>query len=90
MMNDMKKLLLEAPDDHIAKAVVDVIRRWTDPEETAIQVLEALDTAVHCGGASDFGMKVLNILYHSALNREETTHEEVVKNATWRTQSPSA
>ena len=79
----MKTILLQAPDNQIAAAVLDIIRKWDDPE-TAAQVLEALDCAVYCGGASEFAMKVLNTLLYSAIDKEKTTYDDVVKSANWR------
>jgi hypothetical protein len=79
----IKAILLAAPDSQIDPAVLDIIRKWDDPE-TAANVLEALDCAAYCGGASGFAMGVLDILLQAAIKKENTTYEEVVKAATWR------
>lgn len=79
----LKSILLEAPIDQLDPAVLNVIRKWDEPE-TAAQVLEALDCATDCGGASTFGMYVLEILLNNAIAKEETTYDAVVKEATWR------
>lgn len=79
----LKSILLEAPTNQIDPVVLDVIRKWDEPE-TAAQVLEALDCATNCGGASEFAMGVLNLLLQTAIETEETTYEAVVKDATWR------
>ena len=87
----MRSILLQAPDSHLDAATIAIIRKWDVPE-TAAQVLEALDCAVYGGGASDFMMKVLNILLQSAIEDEKTTYEDVCKvaKATWRTLPPYA
>ena len=80
---NIKALLLEAPDNQIDPAVLNVIRTWSEPQ-TALNVLEALDTAVYCGGASEFAMQALNALLAIAIKTENTTFESVVQRATWR------
>ena len=87
MILSIKTLLLEAPEHQIDPAVLDIIRKWDEPE-TAANVLEALDCAAYCGGASGFAMGVLDTLLQSAIKKENTSYDEVVKLATWRTSSP--
>lgn len=85
----MRSTLLKAPDSQLDDATKAVVRRWDVPE-TAAQVLEALDCAEYGGGASEFTMRILNILLQAAIKAENTTYEDVCKvaNATWRTSAP--
>jgi len=82
-MSFMRDKLLTAPESQIDPAVLETIKKWDSPE-TAANVLEALDCAIYCGGASDFVLTVLHVLLERALDREQTTYDAVVKNATWR------
>ena len=79
----MRDKLLTAPEGQIDPAVLKIIERWDSPG-TAANVLETLDCAVYCGGASEFVMQVLHILLERAIISEKTTYDAVVKNATWR------
>ena len=79
----IKAILLSATDSQIDPAVLDIIRKWDDPE-TAANVLEAIDCAAYCG----FAMGVLDILLKSAIDKEKTTYEAVVANASWRKSAP--
>lgn len=81
---DMKALLLEAPDGQLDANLKPLIQKWETPTK-AIQILEVLDMAVHGGGASGFTVRLLQMLYDTALTNETTTHEEIVKLAVWRT-----
>lgn len=84
-MNDreMIDLLLAAPDSQLDVAMKPLISKWSEPP-TAIQVLEVLDHCIHGSLASGFMVRFLQALYDMACKREQTTHEEVVKGATWR------
>ena len=80
----MKELLLQAPDGQLADSIKPMIQKWDEPEPTALQVLEVLDHCVFSALASEFGMKVLNILYEQAIERENTTKAGVAERAVWR------
>lgn len=82
-MAGMGELLLQGPDEHIADFVKDTIREWTDPP-TALQILKSLDAGVHGGGVSNFTLGVLDTLLVLAIKQENTTYDDVVKQATWR------
>lgn len=82
-MEDIKQMLLDGPDDHIAGFVKTTIVDWSEPP-TALQVLHTTDAAVHGGGASDFTMGVLDTLLTLALKRENKTYDDIVEHATWR------
>lgn len=83
-MEDMKALLLSAPDGQLDEQMKPLIKKWDTPAK-AIQILEVLDHCVHASLASGFTVRLLQMLYDAALTNEKTTHEEVVKLATWRT-----
>lgn len=77
------KLLLEAPDNQLDKAMKPYIEKWSDPP-TPIQVLEVLDLCINGSLCSGLVVTVLQVTYEGACKDTGTTHEEVVKLATWR------
>lgn len=79
----MKELLLKAPDYQLDESMKEKIKAWSNPIK-AIEILEVLDHCIHASLASGFIIKTLQLLYDIALRDEGTTHEEVVKSATWR------
>lgn len=82
-MPSFKDILLEAPDSQLDSHALPMIQEWNEPP-TALQVLKVLDFSVRYAWGSNIVMKLLNFEYRSALTRENTTNEEVVKLATWR------
>jgi hypothetical protein len=76
-------LLLEAPDDQLDSGLKPYIEGWSNPPK-ALEILEVLDKAIYGGLASAFVISVLQSLYDGAVRDEGTTHEAVVKLATWR------
>lgn len=79
----IKELLLKAPDYQIDESMKEKIKSWSDPIK-AVEILEVLDHCIFASLASGFIIKTLQLLYDIALRDEGTTHEEVVKSATWR------
>lgn len=57
---------------------------YYDPPK-ALEILKVLDYCAAGALASGFTMTALDILYKSTMEQEGTTHEEVVKSASWRT-----
>lgn len=84
MDNEFKTLLLSAPDGQLDACMRPYIEKWDTPAR-AIQILEVLDLCIYGALASDFAVRLLQMLYDEALSTEKTTHEEVVKLAVWRT-----
>ena len=82
-MNDFVKILLEAPDSQIDSTIKPLIEKW-DEQPTPIQILEVLDHCIHASLASGMVVQVLQIIYADACKKNNTSHEEVVKFATWR------
>lgn len=83
--DQMVAILLDAPESQLDKAMRPIIRKWSNPPK-AVQVLEVLDQCVHGALASQVVMIAVQKLYEDACRHENTTHEEVVKQATWRRQ----
>ena len=83
-LKELKQLMLEAPEGHIATVAMDTIKEW-DETPKAIQVLKTLDMCVHSGLTSGFATWALESILNICMEQEKTTFEEVVKNATWRT-----
>lgn len=80
---NLKNLFLEAPESQLDPLLKPIVERWDDPP-TPLQILEVLDIAVNTGGGSSFAVTVLSLQYERSLKENNTTHEEVVKQATWR------
>lgn len=82
-MKEIIEYLLAAPDSQLHAEIKPYVQKWSDPP-TALQVLEVLDMVIHMGLGSGFVVKVLQATYDMRCKDERTTHEEVVKGATWR------
>lgn len=82
-MSELITHLLSASDNHLDVHTKEVIRTWSTPYK-AVELLHTLDVAVYGGGASPLIMTLLETLLREAIKIEETTYEEVVKQATWR------
>jgi hypothetical protein len=85
-MSIIKEILLKVPDDALDKSMSLLVANWNDPP-TAIQILEVLDYCILGSLTTGMVVLVLQNEYNNALDREQTTHEEVVKLATWRKQN---
>ena len=75
--------LLSAPDSQLDDTMKAKILKWSRPYR-AIDVLEVLDLCTHSSLSSGIVVTCLKMMYEDLLVQEHTTHEEVVKNATWR------
>lgn len=78
--------MLMASDGHVATELRPIIEGFGDTDEPvkALDMLHLLDEAVWGGGMSNIFMTFSNIVLESAMEHEGTTHEELVKLATWR------
>jgi hypothetical protein len=84
-MDNLKEMLLKAPDGQLDHCTFPLIQTWPDKGmPPAIKILELLDQCVHGGLASGFTINLLEIVLNTAIMEENTTYEEVVKQATWR------
>lgn len=79
----MKEKLLAAPENQIGLGTKQTIEEWEE-EPTALQILKTLDFGVHFGDCSSFVIKVLELLFSTALENEKTTRELVIEKAIWR------
>jgi len=82
-MKEIIETLLIAPDSQMDASMKSLIAKWSDPP-TPIQVLEVLDHCIYGGLASGIVINLLQILYDLACEENNTTHDDVVKQATWR------
>lgn len=83
MTQEIIDQLLQAHDTQLDAQMKPLIQKWSIPP-SPIQILEVLDHCIHGALASGFVVKLLQICYANACEDNSTTHEEVVKNATWR------
>lgn len=84
-MQDIIDHLLNAPSSQLDAGMKPFIVRWDNPP-TALQVLEVLDNCIMGSLASGFVVTCLQVLYDRACKRTGTTHEDVIKSASWRTE----
>lgn len=82
-MNDLKDMFAALSNRELDSSVKPIIAKWSTPPKP-IEILETLDCCIFGSLASGFIVKVLSSLYDEACGREKTTHEEVLKLATWR------
>lgn len=80
---ELKQILLDAPDGQLDECMKPLIEKWDNPPK-AIQLLEVVDHIIHAALASGFILSLLQMMLHEAIAAEGTTHEELVKLATWR------
>jgi hypothetical protein len=81
--NPFASLLLKMSDSEIDSKMRPYIEKWSDPP-TALEVLEVLDWSINGSLASGFVVACLQALYDLRCSAEGTTHDDVVKLATWR------
>ncbi len=84
MGDTIQGLLTRLSNNQIDASMIPLLEKWSDPP-TALQVLEVLDQCIHGSLASGLVVTVLQAAYDQALAREATTHEVIVRGATWRT-----
>ena len=75
--------LLVAPDSQLDASMKPLIEKWSHPTPP-LQILEVLDYCIAGSLASGLVVMLLQMEYDMACKRAGTTHEEVVKLATWR------
>ena len=80
---DIRKLLLAAPDGQLDACMKPLIEKWNDIP-TALQILEVVDQCIYAALASGFTLTIMQSMLAEAIQKEGTTHEELVKLATWR------
>jgi hypothetical protein len=74
-MDDIKALLLEAPDSQLSVGAKQQIQKsWSDPP-TRAQVSATLDYCAHGGDASTFTMLAMSAYRDSCPTSEDVQHE---------------
>jgi hypothetical protein len=79
----IKSHFLIAPETQIGKHTMATIKEWDD-NPTAIQLLRSIDEAIYTSDCTNFVVKTLEIYLNKAIEAEQTTYEDLVKQATWR------
>lgn len=79
----LKNMLLHQSEASFDSVLKPIVSKWDD-EPTPLQILEILDKCIHGGLASGTVISILQKFYDVECHKNNTTHEEVVKNATWR------
>jgi hypothetical protein len=82
-MQNIRNVLLAAPPEHLHPSILCYIKKWSDVPK-AIEVLQVLDLCIFSSLGSDFAIRLLQLVYDSALEIENIVHEEVLINAHWR------
>jgi len=82
-MNDLKQLMLEAPEEQLDRSMIPLIEQW-DQQPRAIQILEVVDKCIHYGLASGFVVASLQVMLDNAIANEQTTLEQLEPLAVWR------
>jgi len=80
---EIKQMLIAAPDGQLDECMKPLIEKWDDPPK-AIQILEVVDHTIYGALASGFTLTLMQMMLKEAIDAEGTTHEELVKLATWR------
>lgn len=86
-MKEIREYLLKAPDTQLDAVVKPYIEKWAE-DPTPLQILEVLDLCIHDALASGFVVSTLQAIYDVQCKKSNTTHEEVVKKASWRGPPP--
>ncbi len=81
--DEMTTELLKLSDMHLDARMRPSMERGSNPPK-ALQGLEVLDLCIFGSLSSGFTTQVLQVMYDGCCADEKTTHEEVVKLATWR------
>jgi hypothetical protein len=82
-MNNLKQLLLEAPEEQLDRSMITLIEQWDEPPR-AIQILEVVDMCIYYGLSSDFVVASLQVMLDAAMINEQTTLEQLEQRAVWR------
>ncbi|HEY3526080.1 MAG TPA: hypothetical protein VGK47_07780 [Nitrososphaeraceae archaeon] len=78
-----KKILLSAPEHLLDDSMKTLVEKWSETP-TPIEILEVLDHCIHGALAAGMVVTMLQMMYKESCDKANTTHEEVVKNASWR------
>lgn len=81
--DELKATLLNAPDKELDASMKPLIEKWSNPPKP-IELLEVIDKCIFGSLSSGFVLRILQVIYDVECANNNTTHEEVVKGATWR------
>ena len=79
----IKELFSDAPDSHLDKSMVDLIKSWDD-NPTPLQLLEVIDKCIYSSLCSGFVLGIMQSVYDAELKRLNIIHEKLVPFAVWR------
>ncbi len=83
-MHNLKDMILKAPEGQLAQSGKDIINKHWGSDPSALDILRLLDHCVNVAAGSSFVIKVLDIMLSQAIANEQTTMEQLAKQATWR------
>ena len=82
-MNELKQLLLDAPEDQIDAGVRQSIATWSEPPK-ALEIFRTLDECVYGAMTSGFVVQVLETMLVVQSKEENLTRAQLEELAIWR------
>ena len=82
-MNELKQLLLDAPEDQIDAGARQLIATWSEPPK-ALEIFRTLDECVYGAMASGFVVQVLETMLVVQSKEENLTRAQLEELAIWR------
>ena len=82
-MNELKQLLLDAPEDQIDAGARQSIATWSEPPK-ALEIFRTLDECVYGAMASGFVVQVLATMLVVQSKEENLTRTQLEELAIWR------
>ena len=82
-MNELKQLLLDAPEDQIDAGARQSIATWSEPPK-ALEIFRTLDECVYGAMTSGFVVQVLETMLVVQSKEENLTRAQLEELAVWR------
>ena len=82
-MNEIKQLLLDAPEDQIDAGARQSIATWSEPPK-ALEIFRTLDECVYGAMTSGFVVQVLETMLVVQSKEENLTRAQLEELAIWR------
>ena len=82
-MNELKQLLLDAPEDQIDAGARQSIATWSEPPK-ALEIFRTLDECVYSAMTSGFVVQVLETMLVVQSKEENLTRAQLEELAIWR------
>ncbi len=82
-MNELKQLLLDAPEDQIDAGARQSIATWSEPPK-ALEIFRTLDECVYGAMTSGFVVQVLETMLVVQSKEENLTRAQLEELAIWR------